>query len=326
MPLARFGFLGNEIKAYLSEETLEVDFTARNRLWTFLYKYVIRPIASLPRRLFGERIPMTAPKESSHERIEFRGKSVVGVNADAPEHAKELARRASQIEWYHTFDLGHGIVTPGAFDHSPIVQNYRLPERLSGQRVLDVACFDGFWAMEFERRGAEEVVALDIRNARELDLPTPVRERMTQEELDRPMGDGFSLVHEAKQSKVRKVHCNVYDLGPDVAGTFDIVHIGDVLLHLQNPAKALQKLRSVTRGYALISDIFDPRLDRLREFPLFEYRGGLEDCVWWYFSLGGLWKMISDAGFRNVELITKFKYGMRGDRQQMWHAVFKASD
>jgi tRNA (mo5U34)-methyltransferase len=179
--------------------------------------------------------------------------------------------------------------------------------------------------MEFERRGADEVVALDLEQARELDLPPVVRQKMTPAELDRRMGDGFRLVHQARGSKVERVHCNVYDLSPELRGKFDIVHIGDVLLHLQNPAKALANICRVTKGYALISDIFDPRLDRLGKHPIIEFRGGLEDCVWWYFSFASLEKMIRDAGFRSVELVAKFKYGMRGQRQQMWHAVFKAS-
>ena len=320
MPLVRLRLLGNEVRVFTSEEQFSADVSSRNKVWSFLYRKLI----AIPLWLFRPRAPLTTVSSAGKPVINYKDKSDVSVWADAPQDAKDLAKRTSELGWYHTFNLGHGIVTPGVFDHAPIVDRYQLPESLKGQRVLDVACFDGFWAFEFERRGAEEVVALDVNNASELDFPFGVRSQMTSEELARQMGQGFKIVHDATGSKVRRVHCNVYDLNPEVAGKFDVVHIGDVLLHLQNPAKALDRVRQVTRGYALISDFYDPRLDRMGRYPLMEYCGGQSDCVWWHFSLGGLEKMIHDAGFTKVELITKFRYGMRGQRQQMWHAVFKA--
>jgi tRNA (mo5U34)-methyltransferase len=323
MPLLRLRGLGNEVSLFASDEMLSADLTVRNSLWRWFYSNLLRPLASIPRRLFGESRPVTVT-DPSRPKAKYTGRSVVEVDQDAPAEAHQLAQEASGIVWYHTFDLGHGIVTPGQFDHAPIIEHYRLPDRLDGKRVLDVACFDGFWSMEFERRGAAEVVALDINQARELDLPPVVRQGMSEEELNRPMGNGFRLVHRAKQSRVERVHCNVYDLSPDLRGMFDISHIGDVLLHLQNPAKALANICRVTKEYTIVSDIFDPRLDREGTYPLTEFRGGREDCVWWYFSFGALEQMIRDAGFRRVELLTRFKYGTRGSRQQMWHAVFKA--
>ena len=64
--------------------------------------------------------------------------------------------------WFHTFALNRaeGIYTPGAArDH-----RYRvctLPEDFAGISVLDVGCFDGFYAFLAEQRGAERVVAVD---------------------------------------------------------------------------------------------------------------------------------------------------------------------
>jgi tRNA (mo5U34)-methyltransferase len=37
---------------------------------------------------------------------------------------------------------------------------FQLPEDLSGKRVLDIGCWDGFYSFESERRGAD-VVAVD---------------------------------------------------------------------------------------------------------------------------------------------------------------------
>jgi len=52
-----------------------------------------------------------------------------------------------------------------------------LPADLSGRRALDVGTFDGFWAFELERRGAE-VVAADLERFDEVEWPPPNRERL----------------------------------------------------------------------------------------------------------------------------------------------------
>lgn len=56
--------------------------------------------------------------------------------------------------WFHTFALNRaeGIYTPGAArDHRYRVS--ALPEDFAGMSVLDVGCFDGFYAFLAERRG-----------------------------------------------------------------------------------------------------------------------------------------------------------------------------
>ena len=63
--------------------------------------------------------------------------------------------------WFHTIDLGHGIVTAGR-DESPRKLGWiQLPGDLRGRTVLDVGAWDGFFSFECERRGADRVVALD---------------------------------------------------------------------------------------------------------------------------------------------------------------------
>ena len=68
--------------------------------------------------------------------------------------ADELRAEAERYPWYHTLELGDGVVTDGMFDHRPHMHHYPLPEDLTGKRCLDVATMDGYWAFEMERRGA----------------------------------------------------------------------------------------------------------------------------------------------------------------------------
>src|SRR5919201_205600 len=73
-----------------------------------------------------------------------------GVEAQTSSRT-DLLERARQQRWYHTLELGDGVVTDGWFDLRPYVHHYGLPERLDGVRALEVGTWDGFWAFELER-------------------------------------------------------------------------------------------------------------------------------------------------------------------------------
>jgi tRNA (mo5U34)-methyltransferase len=74
--------------------------------------------------------------------------------------------------WFHQIDLGDGLLTrdiaptPGISqprDHPLsrwLVLKDAIPADLSGKRVLDIGCAEGFFALEMARRGAD-VVAMD---------------------------------------------------------------------------------------------------------------------------------------------------------------------
>ena len=244
------------------------------------------------------------------------------VTRELDPNLQPLVDRIDAIEWYHTIEVMEGVVTPGAFDLRPYLPEYGLPASLAGQRVLDVASFDGFWAFEFEKRGAREVVAMDIESFAECDFPPKVRAAMRPEQLElRKTKEGFDLVRQVRQSNVKLEYCNVYDLSPRRLGMFDFVFSSDLLLHLRDPAKALQNIRSVTSGCAYIADCFVPNLPG----KTVHYEGGKVHSTWWLFGFRALEQMILDAGFSKVELVKKFKNGGRGQKPWIWHAVFRAT-
>src|SRR5688572_5507601 len=74
---------------------------------------------------------------------------------------EELRREVAKLWWYHSIDLGHGVVTPGVDNSSRKLRRVQLPASLKGKTVLDVGAFDGFFSFECERRGAARVLASD---------------------------------------------------------------------------------------------------------------------------------------------------------------------
>lgn len=261
--------------------------------------------------------PLLHTRELAEYMPVFRSFHAAGTTSATPTETDEFARRVEAVSWYHTIAMPGGIVTSGIFDHRKLVPHYGIPDDLKGKRVLDVATFDGFWAFEFERRGAD-VTALDIGRISECDFPPALREAFLREGLDRDTGEGFHLAHEALGSKVKRVEGSVYDLDPDAIGTFDLVHVGDLLLHLENPIAALRAVRSVTAGQALISDCVDRSLGS----GLTRYLGGWSTLVWWLPSLDTLAQMVVDAGFARVSVQALYALGRNNN---VWRAAMLAA-
>ena len=66
-------------------------------------------------------------------------------------------------------------MTAGWFDTRATVRKVPLPASLAGKRCLDVGTWDGFWAFEMERRGAESVLAIDLQDQDQWDWPPETR-------------------------------------------------------------------------------------------------------------------------------------------------------
>lgn len=246
-----------------------------------------------------------------------------GVSADDAESIAKLKDLVHSRYWYHSIELPGGIVTSGEWDHRSLVPHYGLPTDLTGKRALDVATFDGFWAFELERRGAR-VTALDVASTSEYDFPPAARAVMDHEQLGRPIASGFEIARKALGSHVERLVGNVYDLSPDVHGTFDFVHVGDLLLHLESPTRALRAIRSVTGSSALIADAYAPDLDNGSGRQLIEYFGGWHLITWWHPSLPTLAQMVSDAGFRTVRLQTAYRLDRPSGETGLCRAVLIA--
>src|SRR3954469_4520785 len=93
----------------------------------------------------------------------------------SPANAADLQAEVERYPWYHTLELGNGVVTKGMFDHRPHMKHYPIPADLTGKRCLDGATMDGYWAFEMERRGAASVTALDLEDPEALDWPAALR-------------------------------------------------------------------------------------------------------------------------------------------------------
>ncbi|MEJ7582534.1 MAG: methyltransferase domain-containing protein [Acidimicrobiales bacterium] len=200
--------------------------------------------------------------------------------------------------WYHTIDLPDGSSTPGWFDTRGAPGHASLPASLGGRRCLDVGTFDGFWAFEMERRGADEVFAVDLDDPAALDWSYDERERgpALVRSWGNQRGPGFATAAEALGSTVRRVNCSVYDLDIKDVGQFDLVFCGALLLHLKDPVAALESMRGVCRGELLLVEHLDPWLE-LAAPRVPSARFAADWDQWWQANSAGLRAMTERAGF-----------------------------
>lgn len=231
-----------------------------------------------------------------------------------PRAEGDLAAAVAAVpHWYHTLDLGSGIVTPGFFDLRPVVDDLPWPE-VRGKRCLDVATFDGFYAFELERRGAAEVVAIDLDDAVDLDWLPRARSAGLRRG-DEPVGAGFRVAHRALESRVERVTSSVYDLDPAVHGVFDVVVCGALLQHLRDPFGALLAMHRVCTGSLLSVEHVDARSSLLhRRTPVVRLVG--RDRTWWLPNARGHRQMIHLSGF-DLDVATRvgIPWGAAGDPQ-----------
>ena len=91
--------------------------------------------------------------------------------------------------WYHTFDLPGGGTTKGYYDLRGVAGKVPIPASLAGKRCLDAAACEGFWSFEMARRGADEVVSVDLPDTAEQDWQGSV------DEQERELGTGMANEH-----------------------------------------------------------------------------------------------------------------------------------
>jgi tRNA (mo5U34)-methyltransferase len=215
-----------------------------------------------------------------------------------------IQAEVDRYPWYHTLDLGGGVVTKGMFDHRPVLQHYPLPDDLTGMKCLDVATMDGFWAFEMERRGAESVTAIDLQDPEQLDWPASLR-ATHEKTMDETKADRFALAKTALGSKVERVMLSAYDLSPAL-GTFDFVFCGDLLLHLKDPITPVENIRSVCTGSAVIVNVIK-RFGRFQDKRPLADLDGIDHFVWWTTNLAGLVRIVQAAGFAKVDASETFE-------------------
>jgi tRNA (mo5U34)-methyltransferase len=217
--------------------------------------------------------------------------SVVWAGDNDTYRSRLESRVKAEPYWFHQIALREDLTTPGW--SNPLVDKvpyYGLPDDMTGMRVLDIGCAEGFFSFEAERRGAREVVAIDS-------FPGSVGR--------------FNICRDALGSKATAYLTNVYDVSKRTFGTFDLVMFFGVLYHLRHPILALQNIFDVACGTMLLqtASFEEPALGdaSAAKFHPFGVESGPEDnrswdpTVFWIPNAACVRDMMKHVGFVDVE-------------------------
>jgi tRNA (mo5U34)-methyltransferase len=239
---------------------------------------------------------------------------------EAASPSSELRARADSVVWFHSIDLGDGVVTHGLSESAQTLRPDQLP-RFTGRTVLDIGAWDGYYSFLAERSGATRVVALDhyvwgVDIAAREQYWNECRERRTLPDHARDLTDfwrpdlpgrrGFELAKEVLGSSVESVVADFATVDLDSVGRFDVVLYLGVLYHMKEPLRCLERVRAVTRDVAVI-ETAAICIPSAGDTPLLRFLVGSElnrDFGNWYQpNIEALEALAIAAGFSRTEVI-----------------------
>ncbi len=197
---------------------------------------------------------------------------------------------------YHTMrDREGNLLWEGQYDLYPLWRHFGIRNNLEGQSVIDLGTATGFFAFECERRGASPVVATELFDIRQWDA----RAGYLYEGVDIPKAnqEDFHTLHRLFQSKVQLHFASINEPLHEKLGTFDWVIFGSLMTHLRDPMLALEHVRGLTRGRAVIISSYSPSIATLG----LRWIRSERPFDWWVPSKPLLPEMLKAVGFRRIE-------------------------
>ena len=110
----------------------------------------------------------------------------------------------------------------------------------------------------------------------------------------------FARARTALGSRVERRELRVQDVDGGALGSFDLVFVGDLLLHLRDPVGALERLRALCAGELVVADVVElvPTLLHPR-LPVARLEARRRPW-WWLPNRAALERVVESAGFEIV--------------------------
>jgi tRNA (mo5U34)-methyltransferase len=204
---------------------------------------------------------------------------------DSKEGDQALVDEIRSLKWFHSIDLGNGLVTPGSVPLETLtaMASVIFSEPVKGKSVIDIGCWDGYFAVEAARRGARSVLATDDFVWR----AGYTKRRNTE------------IAAELAAPSVLKVkQIDVLDISPETVGAHEVVIFTGVLYHMRHPLLALEKAASVC-SELLIVETHIESMNEARPAMIFYPGKELADdpTNWWGPNTPCVEAMLRDQGF-----------------------------
>jgi SAM-dependent methyltransferase len=215
--------------------------------------------------------------------------------------------------FYHCMDIpGHGEVL-GQWDLRGHEATYLGNVPFYGKSVLEIGTASGHLGFWMEAQGAA-VTCFDLDPRQEWDIVEfaghdPVKIMRSRKEAIRLINNGWWFNHNRLKSRNQVVYGTVYELDK-LPGTFDIVTVNSVLLHLRDPFGALVQAAARTHDQIVVTDLSEqhftgkPPVDTgqlsMHFMPRRSNNGPVD--TWWVVTEKLTMEFLRILGFRTIEL------------------------
>jgi len=213
---------------------------------------------------------------------------------------------AEDCDFYHSVDLPLSGFHVGAWDLRGRFDEYVAHQPFDGKTVLDVGTASGFLTFEAERRGAT-VTSFDAAEATSWWV-LPFRSFEADVDMHRSLlerwKNSYWLCHSEFESSAECVYGDIYDLSPDlVGGTFDVVLVGQILVHLPDAISALAAAASCCRDTMIVVEG-----NYANDAPVAALCGRADrpdvSYAWYHYSHGWYREILAILGFSKVAITT----------------------
>jgi tRNA (mo5U34)-methyltransferase len=200
-----------------------------------------------------------------------------------------LRSAISQHFWWHSIDLGNGIVTPGQKTPESMAIESKLyfdGVDLTGRSVLDVGTWNGGFAVDVKRRGAARVLATDSHCWRD----PYYKGRAT-----------FDLAIPATGLDIEAREIDATEVSVEAVGRFDVVLFLGVFYHLFDPISTLKQLAAVSGEMLIVETHLDAQ-DILKP-AMIMYPGtelAQDPTNWWGPNRACMEALLRTVGFPRV--------------------------
>lgn len=211
-----------------------------------------------------------------------------------PNNSADLEKEIRSLFWFHSVELGNGIVTPGRKSLEIMRGEFERtfsPIDLSGKTLIDIGAWSGAFSVEAMRRGARSVTALDY---------------FTWTDPNFRGREAFDLVMRETGYKIPALTMDLdhpsLNLSP--IGRFDVVLFLGVFYHLRDPIAALREVSKVAKEVLVLETHVD--LDLPESKPAMMLYPGKElandPTNWWGPNVACVVDLLKMNGFRKIDV------------------------
>jgi len=213
----------------------------------------------------------------------------------------DLRTKVAALPWFHSIDLGHGVITPGA--KAPAVLSAEADVVFSmfrpGSSVLDIGACDGFFSFAAKQRGASRVLATDQFSW---------------------TGGGwgkkasFDLARQVLGLDVAEQVIDPTEMTRSTVERHDVVLFLGVLYHLKHPLYVLERIADLARHELIMETQLDLTSEKRPAMAFHPGRELADDPTnWWAPNVPAAIAMLNTVGFPEVVYTEHPLYpGVRG--------------